>query len=165
MTNSYHSDKYAQVYAQSLTHPQNFWAEQAAQIPWITPPKTILDQDENGVWRWFSDGVLNSCFVALDQHVNDGRGDQTALIYDSPVTDTVEKLSYSELLAKTAVIAGGLSNLGVGKGDVVVIYMPMVPETAAAMLACARIGAIHSVVFGGFAPKELAMRIDDATPR
>ena len=165
MTNTYQSDEYAQVYARSLTEPQSFWSEQAERIPWITPPETILDQDENGVWRWFSDGVLNSCFVALDQHVEQGRGDQTALIYDSPVTGIVEKYSYFELLAKTSVIAGGLSDLGVTKGDVVVIYMPMVPETAAAMLACARIGAIHSVVFGGFAPKELAMRIDDANPK
>lgn len=165
MTNTHHAGAYAQVYARSLREPQSFWSEQAAKIPWITPPQVILNQDENGVWRWFSDGILNSCFVALDQHVEQGRGDQTALIYDSPVTGVVEKYSYSELLAKTAVIAGGLTSLGVTKGDVVVIYMPMVPETAAAMLACARIGAIHSVVFGGFAPKELAMRIDDANPK
>ena len=156
---------YAEVYARSLADPQGFWAEQASNIPWMTAPQTILDQDANGVWRWFSDGVMNTCYVALDQHVAQGRGDQTALIYDSPVTATTEHFSYSQLLHKTATIAGGLSELGVVKGDVVIIYMPMVPETVAAMLACARIGAIHSVVFGGFAAKELAMRIDDASPK
>lgn len=156
---------YAEVYARSLADPQGFWAEQASNIPWMTAPQTILDQDANGVWRWFADGVMNTCYVALDQHVAQGRGDQTALIYDSPVTATTEHFSYSQLLHKTATIAGGLSELGVLKGDVVIIYMPMVPETVAAMLACARIGAIHSVVFGGFAAKELAMRIDDASPK
>jgi len=165
MAEKFHSDTYAQVYGRSLSDPQGFWSEQAANIPWIKPPESILQQDENGVWRWFADGVLNSCYVALDQHVAAGRGEQTALIYDSPVTQTVEKLTYNQLLEKTATIAGGLTQLGVAKDDVVIIYMPMVPETAAAMLACARIGAIHSVVFGGFAPKELAMRIDDANPK
>lgn len=160
-----HQTGYAEIYARSLQDPQGFWGEQASRIPWITKPKTVLDQDENGVWRWFSDGVLNSCYVALDHHVAQGRGDQTALIYDSPVTNTIEHFTYSQLLEKTATIAGGLVELGVTKGDVVIIYMPMVPETAAAMLACARIGAIHSVVFGGFAPKELAMRIDDSSPK
>ena len=156
---------YTQVYARSLADPESFWAEQAARIPWVEGPEKILDKDQNGVWRWFSDGVLNSCYVALDQHVVGGRGEQTALIYDSPVTGMVQHFSYAQLLEKTATIAGGLAELGVRKGDVVVIYMPMVPETVAAMLACARIGAIHSVVFGGFAPKELAMRIDDANPK
>ncbi|MAR28423.1 MAG: propionyl-CoA synthetase [Gammaproteobacteria bacterium] len=159
------TETYAQVYNRSLTDPEGFWADQAAGIPWIVAPENILDKDQNGVWRWFSDGVLNSCHVALDQHVAAGRGDQPALIYDSPVTGEIQHFTYAQLLEKTAVIAGGLVDLGVGKGDVVVIYMPMVPETVAAMLACARIGAIHSVVFGGFAPSELAMRIDDANPR
>ena len=156
---------YTQVYARSLADPESFWAEQAARIPWVEAPEKILEKDQNGVWRWFSDGVLNSCYVALDQHVVGGRGEQTALIYDSPVTGVVQHFTYAQLLEKTATIAGGLAKLGVTKGDVVVIYMPMVPETVAAMLACARIGAIHSVVFGGFAPKELAMRIDDANPK
>ncbi|MAA49509.1 MAG: propionyl-CoA synthetase, partial [Gammaproteobacteria bacterium] len=156
---------YTQVYARSLADPESFWAEQAARIPWVEAPEKILEKDQNGVWRWFSDGVLNSCYVALDQHVVGGRGEQTALIYDSPVTGVVQHFTYAQLLEKTATIAGGLAELGVTKGDVVVIYMPMVPETVAAMLACARIGAIHSVVFGGFAPKELAMRIDDANPK
>ncbi|MDC3124431.1 AMP-binding protein [Gammaproteobacteria bacterium] len=159
------TETYAQIYNRSLTDPEGFWADQAAGIPWIVAPENILDKDQNGVWRWFSDGVLNSCHVALDQHVAAGRGDQPALIYDSPVTGEIQHFTYAQLLEKTAVIAGGLVDLGVGKGDVVVIYMPMVPETVAAMLACARIGAIHSVVFGGFAPSELAMRIDDANPR
>ena len=165
MTTEKSAQTYAEVYARSLADPEGFWAEQASNIPWHIPPQTILDQDENGVWRWFSDGELNSCYVALDQHVAQGRGGQTALIYDSPVTNTVEQFTYEQLLEKTAAIAGGLVELGVAKGDVVIIYMPMVPETAAAMLACARIGAIHSVVFGGFAPRELAMRIDDANPK
>jgi propionyl-CoA synthetase len=148
-----------------LTEPEAFWAEQAREIPWIKAPSKILTQDERDVWRWFADGELNSCFVALDQHVEQGRGEQTALIYDSPVTNTVEQYSYEELRDWTARVAGGLRELGVEKGDVVIIYMPMVPETAVAMLACARIGAIHSVVFGGFAPRELAMRIDDSAPK
>ena len=159
------TETYARVYNRSLMDPEGFWADQAAGIPWIVAPENILDRDQNGVWRWFSDGVLNSCYVALDQHVAAGRGDQPALIYDSPVTDEIEHFTYAQLLEKTAIIAGGLVDLGVAKGDVVVIYMPMVPETVTAMLACARIGAIHSVVFGGFAPRELAMRIDDANPR
>ena len=159
------TETYARVYNRSLLDPEGFWADQAAGIPWIVAPENILDRDQNGVWRWFSDGVLNSCYVALDQHVAAGRGDQPALIYDSPVTGEIEHFTYAQLLEKTATIAGGLVDLGVAKGDVVVIYMPMVPETVTAMLACARIGAIHSVVFGGFAPRELAMRIDDANPR
>ena len=159
------TETYARVYNRSLLDPEGFWADQAAGIPWIVAPENILDRDQNGVWRWFSDGVLNSCYVALDQHVAAGRGDQPALIYDSPVTGEIEHFTYAQLLEKTAIIAGGLVDLGVAKGDVVVIYMPMVPETVTAMLACARIGAIHSVVFGGFAPRELAMRIDDANPR
>ena len=159
------TETYARVYNRSLMDPEGFWADQAAGIPWIVAPENILDRDQNGVWRWFSDGVLNSCYVALDQHVAAGRGDQPALIYDSPVTGEIEHFTYAQLLEKTAIVAGGLVDLGVAKGDVVVIYMPMVPETVTAMLACARIGAIHSVVFGGFAPRELAMRIDDTNPR
>ena len=156
---------YAQVYQRSLTEPEAFWAEQARGIPWIRTPTKVLEKDRNDVWRWFSDGELNSCYVALDHHVEQGRGEQTALIYDSPVTNTVARYTYSELRDWTARVAGGLQDLGVTKGDVVIIYMPMVPETAVAMLACARIGAIHSVVFGGFAPRELAMRIDDSLPK
>ena len=156
---------YAETYQHSLTDPEGFWATQAQLIPWFEPPETILDQDPNGAWRWFRGGKLNSCYVALDQHVAAGRGDATALIYDSPATDTVAHYSFAQLTAWTAQVAGALQRLGVGKGDRVVIYMPMIPETAVAMLACARIGAVHSVVFGGFAAPELAMRIDDATPK
>ncbi len=156
---------YAEEYQRSLTDPEGFWSEQAAFIPWFDAPAKVLDQDENGAWRWFRGGKLNSCHVALDQHVEQGRGEQTALIYDSPATGTVRAISYQQLLEWTARVAGGLSALGVGKGDRVVIYMPMIPETVVAMLACARIGAVHSVVFGGFAAPELAARIDDATPK
>ena len=156
---------YAETYQRSLTDPQGFWQEQAQQIPWFEPPVTILDQDDNQAWRWFRGGKLNSCYVALDQHVAAGRGDTTALIYDSPATGTIQHYSYAQLTEWTARVAGGLSALGVVKGDRVVIYMPMIPETVVAMLACARIGAVHSVVFGGFAAPELATRIDDATPK
>jgi acyl-coenzyme A synthetase/AMP-(fatty) acid ligase len=156
---------YAAEYQRSLTDPAGFWLDQAQQIPWIEPPAQALDQDENGAWRWFRGGKLNTAYVALDQHVLAGRGEQTALIYDSPATGVVEKYSYQELLDWTAKVAGALAGLGVEKGDRVVIYMPMVPETAVAMLACARLGAVHSVVFGGFPPPELATRIDDATPK
>ncbi len=156
---------YAQEYQHSLTDPDGFWLTQAQNIPWYEPPKVGLDQDENGAWRWFRGGKLNSCYVALDQHVANGRGDQVALIYDSPATGVVQKYTYAQLTQWTARIAGGLRELGVGKGDRVVIYMPMVPETLVAMLACARLGAVHSVVFGGFAAPELAGRIEDATPK
>lgn len=156
---------YAELYQRSLTDPDGFWLEQASNIPWIKVPTVGSSQDDNGAWRWFEDGQLNTCYVALDQHVEAGRGDQVALIYDSPATNSVQKFTFAELTDWTARVAGGLVNLGVGKGDRVVIYMPMVPETVVAMLACARIGAIHSVVFGGFAAPELATRIDDATPK
>ena len=156
---------YAEEYQRSLADPSGFWADQADLIPWYKKPTQILSQDANGAWRWFADGELNSCHVALDQHVAAGRGDQVALIYDSPATGKVERYTYAEMLEWTARVTGGLSGLGVTKGDRVVIYMPMIPETVIAMLACARIGAVHSVVFGGFAAPELATRIDDATPK
>lgn len=156
---------YAEEYQRSLTDPEGFWLDQAELIPWVEKPTHGLDQDPNGAWRWFRGGKLNSCYVALDQHVEAGRGDQTALIYDSPATHSVRQYSYAELRDWTAQVAGALAQLGVEKGDRVVIYMPMVPETVVAMLACARLGAVHSVVFGGFAAPELATRIDDATPK
>ncbi|MEC7554613.1 MAG: propionyl-CoA synthetase [Pseudomonadota bacterium] len=156
---------YQDLYRRSITDPEGFWAERANNIPWYVKPQTTLSNDANGVARWYADGQLNTCYCAVDYHVEQGRGDQTALIYDSPVTDTVASYSYSQLKEWTARVAGGLRELGVAKGDVVIIYMPMVPETVIAMLACARIGAVHSVVFGGFAADELAMRIDDATPK
>ena len=157
--------QYAETYQRSISESEAFWAERANDIPWFTAPQTILSKDANDVARWYADGTLNTCFCAVDYHVQQGRGDQTALIYDSPVTQTVSRYSYAELMDWTARVAGGLVELGVAKGDVVIIYMPMVPETIVAMLACARIGAVHSVVFGGFAADELAMRIDDATPK
>ena len=156
---------YQDLYRRSITDPEGFWAERANDIPWYVKPQTTLSNDANGVARWYADGQVNTCYCAVDYHVEQGRGDQTALIYDSPVTDTVASYSYSQLKEWTARMAGGLRELGVTKGDVVIIYMPMVPETVIAMLACARIGAVHSVVFGGFAADELAMRIDDATPK
>jgi acyl-coenzyme A synthetase/AMP-(fatty) acid ligase len=156
---------YASEYRRSIDDPEDFWREKARDIAWFEFPKTILDQDANGAWRWFRGGKLNTCWLALDRHVEQGRGDQTALIYDSPVTNTVRRYSFSELRDWVARVAGGLTALGVTKGDRVIIYMPMVPEAAVAMLACARIGAVHSVVFGGFAAPELAVRIDDATPK
>ncbi|MDT7672646.1 MAG: propionyl-CoA synthetase, partial [Pseudonocardiales bacterium] len=140
-------------------------AEQATAIDWYRAPTQVLDSSNPPFYRWFPDGELNTCHNALDRHVDDGRGEQTALIYDSPVTGTQRSYSYAELRDEVATFAGVLAGLGVGKGDRVVIYLPMVPEAAIAMLACARIGAVHSVVFGGFAAKELAVRIDDATPK
>lgn len=156
---------YATEYQRSLTDPEGFWAEQAEVLPWFEAPKQILSKDENDVWRWFAGGRMNTCYLALDRHVEAGRGDQVALIYDSPVTNSVEKFTYQALTDQVARTAGALAGLGVGKGDRVIVYMPMVPEAAIAMLACARLGAIHSVVFGGFAPPELATRIDDAAPK
>jgi propionyl-CoA synthetase len=156
---------YAAAYEQSISDPTAFWGEAANAIEWSTPPTTVLDDSNPPFYRWFEGGRLNTCFNALDRHVRDGRGDQTALIYDSPVTDTKKQYTYSELLDEVSRFAGGLRDLGVEHGDRVVIYMPMVPEAVIAMLACARLGAIHSVVFGGFAPAELAARIEDAEPK
>ena len=156
---------YAEVYRRSIDDPEGFWRERAEELPWIEFPPTILDQDENGAWRWYRGGKTNSCWLAVDRHVDEGRGAQTALIYDSPVTNQQISYTFDDLKERTSRVAGGLAALGVGKGDRVVIYMPMVPEAAIAMLACARIGAIHSVVFGGFASPELASRIDDAQPK
>jgi propionyl-CoA synthetase len=156
---------YAEVYEQSLRDPNGFWGEAATAIDWEREPTVVLDSSRAPLYRWFSDGQLNTCFNALDRHVDRGRADQAALIYDSPVTGTQRTYSFADLRDEVARVAGGLRELGVGKGDRVVIYMPMVPETVMAMLACARIGAVHSVVFGGFAANELATRIDDAAPR
>jgi len=156
---------YAEVYRRSLVDPEGFWQEQAQAIPWYEFPTTILDQDPNGAWRWFRGGKLNTSYAALDHNVAEGRGAQTAIIYDSPATGVCESYTYAELLDWTSRVAGALLSLGVGFGDRVVIYMPMVPETVIAMLACARLGAVHSVVFGGFAAPELASRIDDAQPK
>ncbi|NBA76949.1 acetate--CoA ligase [Emticicia sp. ODNR4P] len=156
---------YAEKYQFSIDNREAFWAEQAQQISWFEAPEQTLSVDEKGFHRWFKGGKMNTAYLALDYHVENGRGDQTAIIYDSPATKSIKKYSYSELTKEVAKLAGGLKTLGVQKGDTVVIYMPMVPEAAIAMLACARLGAVHSVVFGGFAPHELAVRIDDAKPK
>lgn len=157
--------KYQEKYNHSINNKEQFWAEQADKIAWFKKPETILSQDKHGFYRWFEGGKLNTAYLALDYHVENGRGEQDALIYDSPATNSVKKYTFRELRDDVAKLAGGLKSLGVEKGDTVVIYMPMVPEAAMAMLACARLGAIHSVVFGGFAPHELAIRIDDAKPK
>ncbi len=156
---------YAEEFRRSIEEPAAFWAEAAAAVQWDKPWDTVLDDSAAPLYRWFVGGRLNTCYNALDYHVESGRGDQKALIYDSPVTNTVRSYTYRELTSEVARFAGALQTLGVVKGDTVVIYMPMVPEAVIAMLACARIGAVHSVVFGGFAPAELAVRIDDAKPR
>ncbi|MFJ8910918.1 propionyl-CoA synthetase [Amycolatopsis sp. NPDC102389] len=156
---------HAESYQRSLEDPEGFWLEAAQAIDWTRPPTQALDASKAPFYRWFPDGELNTAFNALDRHVRDGRGEQTALIWDSPVTDSVRRFTYAQLLDDVARFAGALASLGVGKGDRVIVYMPMVPEAAVAMLACARLGAVHSVVFGGFAPKELAARIEDAKPK
>jgi propionyl-CoA synthetase len=155
---------YQDTFRASIDDPERFWAEAATAIDWHRAPTRILDDSNPPFYRWFPDGELNTCHNALDRHVDAGHGDRTALIYDSPVTQTQRRYSYRELRDEVARFAGVLAGLGVTAGDRVVIYMPMVPEAAIAMLACARIGAVHSVVFGGFAAKELAVRIDDAEP-
>ncbi|MDR5865843.1 propionyl-CoA synthetase [Halomonas koreensis] len=156
---------YRSEYRRSIEHPEAFWAEQARRLPWVTPPGTVLTYDDQGHARWYPDGELNLCYAALDHHVEQGRGEQPAVLWDSPVTGGRSTLSYAALRDRVARFAGALRDLGVEKGDRVVIYMPMVPEALVAMLACARLGAVHSVVFGGFAPHELAVRIEDAEPR
>jgi propionyl-CoA synthetase len=157
--------RFDEIYRRSLEEPEAFWAEAAAGIDWVEPWKQVLDESQAPVYRWFRGGRLNTCHNALDRHVERGRGDQAALIYDSPVTGTTAAFTYRELRDVVARFAGALVALGVERGDRVVVYMPMVPEAVIAMLACARIGAIHSVVFGGFAANELAARIDDARPK
>ncbi|WP_428034888.1 propionyl-CoA synthetase [Amphritea sp.] len=156
---------YKEEYRRSIETPEAFWAEKAEAVKWFKKPETILSKDENGIDRWFADGEMNTAYLALDYHVESGRGDQDALIFDSPVTDTKQRYTYSELRDAVAKFAGVLKAQGVEKGDRVVIYMPMIAEAVIAMLSVARLGAIHSVVFGGFAPHELAVRIDDAEPK
>ena len=159
------SGAYRAAYEGWRQDPEGFWRGVAGRIDWIRPPEAIFDAEGGAYGRWFPDATCNTCFNALDRHVAGGRADQTALIYDSPVTGTKARFTYRQMLDEVSTLAAVLQDLGVGKGDRVIIYMPMIPETAFAMLACARIGAIHSVVFGGFAAKELATRIDDATPK
>jgi propionyl-CoA synthetase len=157
--------RYHEVYARWQRDPQGFWAEAAREIDWIEPAKQVLDANAGVYGRWFTGAVCNTCWNAVDRHVMGGRGEQAAIIYDSPLAGEKRTLSYHRLQVETQVLAAILRNFGVEKGDRVVLYMPMVPEAAIAMLACARIGAVHSVVFGGFAANELATRIDDAKPK
>lgn len=156
---------YTEMYRRSMDDPEGFWGEAAEDIQWDKRWDKVLDDSDRPFYRWFTGGRMNTCYNAVDYHVENGRADQDALIYDSPVTDTVKSYTYRELRDEVAAFAGALRSLGVEKGDTVIIYMPMVPEAAIAMLACARLGAVHSVVFGGFAAKELAIRIDDAKPK
>ena len=158
------ASKYAEVYGQWQKDPEGFWGNAAKEIDWIKPPTKVFDKDAGVYGRWFPDATCNTCYNAIDRHVKNGRADQTALIYDSPVTDSKRKYTYAELLDEVATLAAVLQDQGVVKGDRVVCYMPMIPEAVIGMLACARIGAVHSVVFGGFASKELATRLNDAKP-
>ncbi len=156
---------YDAIYRHSIDHPADFWANAAQQLHWDTPWTQSLDQSQAPFNRWFVGGKLNTCFNCVDRHVLNGHGDRLAVIYDSPVTHTVQRITYAQLQHRVAKIAGMLAAAGVAQGDRVVIYLPMIPEALMAMLACARLGAIHSVVFGGFAARELALRIDDAQPK
>ncbi|MGR3759795.1 propionate-CoA ligase PrpE [Roseobacteraceae bacterium NS-SX3] len=156
---------YKDVYAGWKADPEGFWMEAAKGISWDRAPSKALSDKGDGLYEWFADAKVNTCYNAVDRHVEEGRGEQTAIIYDSPVTHTKREISYMELRNRVATLAGALRAKGVEKGDRVIIYMPMIPEALEAMLACARIGAIHSVVFGGFAANELAVRIDDAKPK
>ncbi len=156
---------YKKIYDNWQKNPKTFWKEQSENIDWEKNPGKILDDDNKPFYKWYPDGSLNTCFNAIDRHVINGRGEQDAILYDSPVTNTKKKITYSELKYQVSIFAGALKKLGVLKGDRVIIYMPMIPEALVAMLACSRLGAIHSVVFGGFASNELAVRIDDCKPK
>ena len=157
--------RYHEIYARWQRDPVGFWSGAASDIDWFERPQKVFDPKAGVYGRWFVGGVCNTCFNAVDRHVNAGRGEQAAIIYDSPLAGAKRTLTYHRLLTETQVLGGMLRDLGAGKGDRVIIYMPMVPEAVIAMLACARIGAIHSVVFGGFAARELATRIDDCKPK
>jgi propionyl-CoA synthetase len=157
--------RYHEVYARAQKDPEGFWAEAAREIDWIKPADKVFDGAQGVYGRWFVGGVVNTCYNALDRHVANGRADQVALIHDSPLAGAVTSLTYAQMLAEVKTLAAIMQDLGVGKGDRVIIYMPLVPEAAIGMLACARIGAVHSVVFGGFAANELATRIEDAEPK
>jgi propionyl-CoA synthetase len=159
------ASRYHDVYAQAQRDPQAFWADAAKAIDWIEPPRVTFDENAGVYGRWFPDASLNACYNCVDRHVNAGRGDQPAIIYDSPLVDFRKAITYSDLLAEVSTLAAVLVDFGVTKGDRVIIYLPMIPRAHVAMLACARLGAIHSVVFGGFSADELAKRIDDAKPK
>lgn len=156
---------YNDEYQAALDNTEAYWAGQADRIAWFKKPETILSKTDSGTYNWYADGELNSCYLALDYHVENGRGEQVALYYDSPASGSKDAITYNQLKDRVARFAGALKAQGIEKGDTVLIYMPMIPEAAVAMLACARLGAIHSVVFGGFAPTEMAVRIDDANPK
>lgn len=156
---------YQKFYQQSIQNPEQFWNNQTQQLAWFQLPKTILSKDKHDYYQWFEDGQLNLSYLCIDKHINDGFGEQNAIIYDSPVTHTKQHISYNQLHHEVSKLAGGLQRLGLKKGDTCIIYMPMIPQAVFAMLACVRIGVIHSVVFGGFAPHELAIRIDDCKPK
>src|SRR6202044_1963570 len=160
-----HKSTYHEVHARSLRDPEGFWGEAAAEIDWIEPAKKIFDRGLGLYGRWFTGAVVNTCYNALDRHVAGGRADQVALIHDSPLAGAVTKFTYAQMLLEVKTLAAVMQDFGVAKGDRVILYMPMVAEAVVAMLACARIGAVHSVVFGGFAAKELATRIEDAKPK
>jgi len=156
---------YSLFYKESIDHPEQFWQKQANQIEWFNPPEMIRSKDQHGYDQWFEDGTLNLSYLCIDKHIENGFGEQNAIIYDSPVTNTKQFITFNQLHEEVSKLAGGLEQLGLEKGDTAIIYMPMIPQAVAAMLACARIGVIHSVVFGGFAPHELAIRIDDCKPK
>ena len=156
---------YQELYKKSIESPELFWKEQSENLGWYNHPKNILSNNDNNYPQWFADGKLNLCYLCVDKHIEDGFGRQNAVIYDSPVTNTKEIITYNRLQKEVSRLAGALNDLGLVKGDTVIIYMPMIPQALYSMLACARIGVIHSVVFGGFAPHELAIRIDDCTPK
>src|SRR5215813_7563750 len=159
------SSLYDSVYGRSINDPEGFWAEAAEEIHWYKRWDKVLDESKKPFYRWFAGAEVNTCYNAVDRHVASGRAEQIALIYDSPVSQTINSLTFRELQGRVAKCAGALALLGVSKGDRIIIYMPMIPEAVITMLASARLGAIHSVVFGGFASHELAARIDDAKPK
>ncbi len=156
------NQSFSEIYSNSINKPEEFWGNVAEDIFWFKKPKKILNKSNPPFYRWYEDGTTNTCYNALDLHIDEGNGDKLALIYDSPITGNKAKYTYKQLREKVSKFAGALQNQGVNKGDRVIIYMPMIPEAVIGMLACARIGAIHSVVFGGFASNELASRIDDS---
>ena len=156
------SRNYKEIYEKSINKKEEFWKDISDDIFWYKKPKKILNSDNPPFYKWFEDGVTNTCYNALDLHIEKGRGDKIAIIYDSPITGVQKKITYNELKDEVALFAGALKKQGVNKGDRVIIYMPMIPQAVVTMLACGRIGAVHSVVFGGFAANELASRIDDS---
>ena len=156
------SGNYKKIYEKSINNPEEFWKDISNDIFWFKKPTQILKKNNHPFYKWFTDGVTNTCYNALDLHIDQGRGDKIALIYDSPITGNKKKFSFNELKEKVSKFSGALKNQGINKGDRVIIYMPMIPEAVIAMLACGRIGAVHSVVFGGFASNELSSRIDDS---